>query len=144
METWQALMVEGNRLFDHQKWTRALSHYQRAIALLEKSSRSEMVNIQQLIQGWVCGYHNIAATYERQELTELTRDALMIPFRRMLTLSNDPSASQEVKFAASSALKITLPPLLEFANNHPEESKFINDVIKQVITYENVGVRTLH
>ena len=54
-----------------------------------------------------------------------------------------PNASQEMKIAAHSALKMTLPPLLEFAQNYPNEFKFINQVVEQLNTYDQLG-HSLH
>jgi len=143
MAAWQKFMNQGNLLFTHQKWCDALGYYNKAITLLEDSIAGDAVDTQQAIQGWVCGYHNIATTYEKQGQIKLCRDALVIPFRKMLALSYNPNASQEMKIAAHSALKMTLPPLLEFAQNYPNEFKFINQVVEQLNTYDQLG-HSLH
>ena len=139
MATWQKFMVQGNQLFTHQKWCDALGYYNKAITLLEDTIAIEVTDIEKIIQGWVCGYHNIATTYEQQGLIELSRDNLVIPFKAMLALSYNQNASEEMKLAASSALKMTLPPLLEFAKNYPNEFKFINQVVEQLNTYDQLG-----
>ena len=143
MAVWQQFMNQGNHLFTHQKWCDALGYYTKAIALLENAMTTENTDIQQAIQGWVCGYHNIATTYEQQGLIKLSRDALVTPFKKMLALSYNSNASQEMKLTAHSALKMTLPPLLEFASNHPSEFKFINQVVEQLNTHDRLG-HSLH
>ncbi|TEW46453.1 hypothetical protein [Psychromonas algicola] len=143
MAAWQQFMNQGNHLFTHQKWCDALGYYNKAITLLENSITTENADIQQVIQGWICGYHNVATTYEQQGLIKLSRDALVKPFKQMLALSCNPKASQEMQLTASSALKMTLPPLLEFAKNHPSEFKFINQVVEQLNTYDQLG-HSLH
>lgn len=139
METWQQLMRQGNLLYDLQRWHEALGYYNQAIILLEKSIVIESSDSQQVIQGWICAYHNVATTYEQQGLIQHSRDTLIIPFHSMLALSYDLQASSQMKLIANQALKITLPPLLEFANKHPNELQFINTIVEQLNTYNRVG-----
>lgn len=139
MTAWQQFMNQGNHLFTHQKWCDALGYYNKAITLLEKAMATEHIDSQQAIQGWVCGYHNIATTYEQQGLIKLSRDALIKPFKQLLALSYNSKASHEMKLTANSALKMTLPPLLAFAKKHPSEFNFINQVVGQLNTYDQLG-----
>jgi len=143
MSAWKQFMNQGNHLFSHQKWRDALGYYNKAITLLENTMATEHIDNQQAIQGWICGYHNIATTYEQQGLIKLSRDALVKPFQEMLALSYNPKASLDLKLTANSALKITLPPLLEFAKSHPSEFTFINQVVEQLNTYDQLG-HSLH
>lgn len=143
METWQQIMLQGNQLYTQQKWEQALDHYNQAITLLENSVAIEPAQIQQVIEGWVCGYHNVAITYEQQGLIKLSRDTLVTPFRTMLALSYNPEASSDMKSIAGRALKMTLPPLLEFTNRYASELKFINNIVEQLNTYDQPG-HSLH
>jgi len=139
MEEWQQLMQQGNQEYDQQKWHDALGYYHHAIALLEQSVATESHNSQQVIQGWICGYHNVATTYEQQGFIERSRDTLITPFRIMLALSYHPQSSSNLKLIANHALNITLPPLLEFANKHPSEHGFINNIVEKLNTCDQIG-----
>ena len=132
MPLWQQFINQGNQLFTHKKWGDALGYYNKAVSLLEDAMKTEITDIQQIIQGWICAYHNIASTYEQQGLIELSRDALMTPFHHMLALSRDPTTTEAIQLAANSALTITLPPLFAFAKKNPNEFAFINQVIEQL------------
>ncbi|MCP5077620.1 MAG: hypothetical protein GY951_06135 [Psychromonas sp.] len=132
MEEWQQLMRQGNQEYDLQKWHEALGYYHHAIALLEQSVATESHDSQQVIQGWICGYHNVASTYEQQGLIEHSRDTLITPFSIMLALSYHPQTTSNMKLIADHALNITLPPLLEFANKHPSEHSFINNIVDKL------------
>lgn len=139
METWQQLMREGNQLYDLKKWHQALSHYHQAIVLLENSLTIESPETHQAVQGWICGYHNVATIYEQQGFIERCRDTLIIPFRTMIALANNPQASSEMQSIARHTLQITLRPLLEFTNKYPTELQFINNIIQQLNTYDQLG-----
>jgi len=139
MMAWQKFMVQGNHLFSHQRWNDALGYYHKAIKLLEKEITNNTDDIQQTLQGWICGHHNIASTYEQQGHIALSRDALIMPFQYMLTLAHNPNASPLLQMTANSALKITLPALLTFANNHPSEFTQINHVVEQLNYSDQLG-----
>lgn len=143
MESWQQIMIQGNQLYTQQKWQQALDNYHQAITLLENSVAIEPAQIQQVIEGWICGYHNVAITYEQQGFIKLSRDSLVTPFCTMLALSYNPEASSDTKLIARRALKMTLPPLLEFANRYASELKFINNIVEQLNTYDQPG-HSLH
>ena len=97
MAVWQKFMTQGNHLFTHKKWCDALGYYNKAITLLEDSMTAEATDIQQVIQGWICGYHNVATTYEQQGLIEKSRNSLVTPFKTMLALSYNQNVSSEMK-----------------------------------------------
>lgn len=139
MEEWQYLIRQGNQEYDQQKWHEALGYYHHAITLLEQSVAIESPKSQQIIQGWICAYHNVSTTYEQQGFIERSRDTLITPFRIMLALTDHPQASSKMKLIATHALKITLPPLLEFANKHPSELNFINNMLEQLNTCDQLG-----
>lgn len=134
MGNWQQLMKKGNKFYAQKNWSAALIYYYQAISSLENSIAVEFIDIQQVIQGWICGYHNIAITYEQQGLIKRSRDTLIKPFRIMLALTHHPDTSVEMRLTANYALNMTLSPLLEFANNHPNEYKFINSIVEQLHT----------
>jgi len=106
--------------------------------LLESAISIETTTTQQAIQGWICAYHNVATTYEQQGFIDRSRDALVTPFNTMLALTNDSNISPEMQLITHQALHITLPPLLEFANNHPSEFQFINKLVGHINTYEHL------
>lgn len=137
---WQALMMKGNKCYQLQKWNRALSYYNQAIALLDNPIAVESPETQQALQGWICGYHNIATTYEQQGLIKCSRDALIVPFHTLLAFYYNPTTSSEMQQVAGHALKITLPPLLEFANKFPSELKYINKIIKPLNTHSTHNI----
>ena len=136
MQTWQQLMEQGNNLYAKEELQDALSYYHQAIISLENSASAEITEIQQVIQGWISGYHSIAVIYERQGFIKLSRDALVTPFQRMLALSYNPKTAVEIKLIANFSLRMTLPPLLEFVKTHPCERQFINHVVEQLNSYD--------
>lgn len=140
MDTWQVLMTKGNELYERQRWNEAIDYYNQAITQLEHKHVLKTVETQQALQGWICGYHNIATTYERQGMIKCSRDTLLIPFRTMMSLTCQGDVSTEMKIIAHHALKITLPPLLEFANKYPTEFKFINTIVEQLNEFNYSGI----
>lgn len=138
MDQWKKLMEEGNEHYNLKQWEEALTYYNQAIALLETAISVEPYNAQQSIQGWVCGYHNLSTTYERQGFIVRSRDALVIPFRTMLALANDVNISPEMQLISHRALQITLPPLLEFGKKFPSELEFIKRLVGHITTDKNL------
>jgi tetratricopeptide (TPR) repeat protein len=138
MDRWQQLMQKGNQLYHINQLDDALDYYNQAIVMLENDLSIEGSSTQQAIQGWICGYHNLATTYEQQGFIERSRDALITPFRTMLALTHDSNTSPEMQLIAHRALQITLPPLLEFANKYPSELKFIKKLVEHINAYKHL------
>jgi hypothetical protein len=138
MGKWQQLMQKGNQFYHINQWDDALDYYNQAIVLLEHDINIEASSTQQAIQGWICGYHNVATTYEQQGFIERSRDALLTPFRTLLTLTHDSNTSPEMQLIAHRALQITLPPLLEFANKYPRELKSIKKLVGHINAHKHL------
>lgn len=131
MDTWQKLMKMGNQCFVEKHWKQALFHYNQAVTLLEFEIIKASESIRILVQGLVCGYHNISSTYEQQGRLKLSRDALVMPYCSLILLSNNELVSIETRMSAARARSLTLPALLEFANKYPNESQYIQNIIQQ-------------
>ncbi|WP_413701853.1 tetratricopeptide repeat protein [Psychromonas sp. KJ10-10] len=125
-------MQQGNKHYHMDQWDEALSYYHEAIELLESIDSIDSGNAQKTLQAWVCGYHNLASTYEKQGFIERRRDALVTPFRIMLALTNNSQSTLEMQMFTYRALQMTIPPLLEFANTYPSEVKFIKQLIGSI------------
>jgi len=132
MESWQKLMKAGNEHYNQKQWNKAISLYNQSITLIEEQSYFQNDNLQQGIQAWICGYHNLASTYEQLGLVELSRDALVTPFNKMLSLNHSSPTSSDMQLVSCRALQMTLYPLLEFAKKHPSEFQFINTVLNHL------------
>jgi len=132
MEKWQRLMKTGNQHYQMKQWEEAIYHYNQSITLLEDQEFLTGKDSLQSIQAWVCGYHNLAKTYEQQGLIQRCRDMLIIPFMKLNNISNQSYASPEMQLTIHRSLKVTLLPLLTFANNYPNESQFIDQLLKDI------------
>lgn len=144
MQAWQQKMTQGNRFYQQQKWSQAINCYYRAINLLENALTTEQPQqIQQVIEGLVCGYHNIAETYLQQGHIEGYRNNLIIPLRYLLSLVTHPETRTDIKLISRNTIKVALLPLFEFANEHPSELVQINNLIQQLNTNNQI-TQSLH
>ena len=132
MEEWQQLMKAGNKCYQRKQWSQAISYYHQSITLLEDDYYLQSPNLQQGIQGWICGYHNLASTYEQQGLIQHSRKALIRPLASMIKRSHDETTCFEGQMMAHRVLHLTLGPLCTFANKYPSEYAAINTFLKSI------------
>ncbi|SFC28570.1 hypothetical protein [Pseudoalteromonas denitrificans] len=118
MENWQNMMKTGNAFFEQCAWFDAQFYYQNAISHIETIWPSDPYNIQ-LLQGWICGMHNLSALFEIQGDLRSALNYLKIPHEHMFSLAQDGNQTESMQLIALKALKITLNPLLEFSQKHP-------------------------
>ena len=118
MYQWQDLLGNGNRCFNNQDYLQAEYYYQQARADLENLWSQDCKN-SSLLLAWIRVSHNISALFELQGKTEQALHYLHLPHQHLLTLSQMPGYDDDIQLIASNALKLTLPPLLEFAHQYP-------------------------
>ncbi|MGB0987158.1 MAG: hypothetical protein ACPGVL_08020, partial [Pseudoalteromonas spongiae] len=74
--SWQSTMTKGNECFDSHNWLEAERYYMRAIELIDLLWQQKRNNLEAM-QAWVCGYQNLAATYEQQGQLERALQCLL-------------------------------------------------------------------
>ncbi|MCU4677640.1 hypothetical protein N7931_18655 [Catenovulum sp. 2E275] len=118
MHTWQNLLTQGNDCFNADQWQEAEGYYQQAIDLLD-SQLHQNPKSQEAIQAWICSYHNLATLFQRTGELQKAQKCLLIPHQSMRYLADSEHADDELQVLALQALKVTVIPLLEFAQKHP-------------------------
>ncbi|NTS78063.1 hypothetical protein HR060_14480 [Catenovulum sp. SM1970] len=130
MQTWQDLMLKGNDCFNESNWQDAELYYQSVINMLDDQLRIEPKCVE-AIQGWICGYQNLSTLFAQQGRLELAQKCLLIPHHSMLYMAKDASGDPDRQVIAMQALKITLMPLIEFAQKYPTCNSCYDDLIEQ-------------
>lgn len=118
MQTWKALMENGNSCFNAKSWQDAELCYQNAIEQIKQQWENEPEN-EKLLMGWISGQHNLAALYEEQGHHYTALRYLTMPHQWMMSLLRGESVSDSFKALATQAVKVTLMPLLDFSRRHP-------------------------
>ncbi|MEE1673505.1 hypothetical protein SNR37_002929 [Agarivorans aestuarii] len=131
MNTWQGMMNIGNQLFNQQNWPEAERYYEDAIFLLEERLTKNPRCVES-IQGWICGYHNLAEMFIRAGKIEDAQRCLFTPHQSMLHLYHDRQSDEDLQLIALKAIKLTLNPLLEFAKEHPPCEACLAELKSQV------------
>ncbi|WP_017446981.1 hypothetical protein [Gayadomonas joobiniege] len=140
MNRWQKLMQQGNVHYSDNNFAKAALFYHRAIRQLEIQKENKPESIE-AVQGWICGFHNLAQVFQRTGDIEKARDCLIIPHQTMLAVSRNKKASNQQQVNAIQALKLTLIPLLEFAQKYPTCEHCLESLLEQ---YQNQFRRVLH
>lgn len=127
MHTWQSLLLNGNECFDAHNWHEAQRYYLKAIELLDLALQKNVD--EPLLFAWICGYHNLSELYKQQGQLERATQTLLIPHQAMLhNLKKTDVKSQQL---ALKGIKITLPPILQWAQEHPSCDSCFNELIQQ-------------
>lgn len=118
MQTWQEIVLDGNKCFDQHRWYDAEAHYASALEQLESLWRNDKEN-PQLMMGWIAAMHNLSSLYERQGRDQAALRPLMQSYKTVMVLMEDKTLNDEFKYYLSKAARTTLLPLLEFSKTRP-------------------------
>lgn len=118
MHQWQRLLVDGNDCFHKKNWLQAEYCYKEAAFHLELLWATNTKDIK-LLMAWICASHNLATLFEVQNNPDLSLQYLLIPHKRMLSITTSDEQCEDMKLIASNALKITFKPILMFSKRHP-------------------------
>ncbi len=118
MQTWQVLMENGNTCFNAKSWIEAEECYQKAIDHIRRQWDEEPENFE-LLMGWICGQHSLAALYEAQGQHYAALRYLTMPHRWIMALLREESTPESLRALVTRVVKATLTPLLEFSQRHP-------------------------
>ncbi|AWB66122.1 hypothetical protein C2869_06560 [Saccharobesus litoralis] len=118
MGTWQGLMVKGNECFSAKLWSDAEYYYDQAIDILDGMLHQNPKSIE-AIQGWICGYHNLSTLFQKTGEIARAQKCLLIPHQSMMHMAQREDIDDDQQLIAIQATKLTLTPLLEFAQTYP-------------------------
>ncbi|MBL4899879.1 MAG: DUF2753 family protein [Colwellia sp.] len=118
MHQWQSLLTNGNDCFHNKNWLQAEYYYKEAAFHLETLWSSNTKDIE-LLMAWICSSHNLATLFESQNNPDLSLKYLLIPHKRMLSMTTSDEQCEDMKLIASNALKVTFMPILMFSKRHP-------------------------
>jgi len=93
-------------------------YHKEAIYNFEKKLTQEPKCVDVLCD-WIASYHELASLYIQQGAIETAQKCLLIPHQSMLYMAKQHNGDLEQEQIALRAINITLPPLLEFADQHP-------------------------
>ena len=117
MRQWQRLLSDGNECFDNEKWLQAEYFYKEAASYLDILWAADISNIE-LLMAWIGSCHNLAVLYEKQGNPQVSLEYLLIPHRRMLTLSKSGEHCEDMQLIALKALNLTFMPVLLFSKKY--------------------------
>lgn len=89
------------------------------------------------LQGWIASYHALSVIYQQQEQIDLALQCLTIPHCSVLHMAKCTNGSAEQRLIAKSAMKLTLPPLLDFSRRYPPCDNCVRDLEQQRRALEN-------
>jgi len=89
-----------------------------AIYHFEKKLREEPKCVEALCD-WITNYHELSTIYRLQGNIEAAQKCLIIPHQTALQMANNNVGDEELETIGTRAMRITLPPLLVFAQEHP-------------------------
>ena len=118
MYQWQDLLRYGKACFDNKDWLQAEYYFKQAESDLDQLWSQNSKNIE-LLMAWICSSHNLATLFEEQGNIEVSLQYLLLPHQRLLMLSENQQCCEDVQLIAIWALKLTLPPLITFAEKYP-------------------------
>lgn len=139
MQSWNGVMREGNEYFHDENWCEAEKCYKNAIHLIEMEMITHPET--QSLFAWICGFHNLSTLYEAQNQLEKALEALLIPHHTMLTHLQDTHSA--LRQSAQDGLRLTLPPILSWAQRHPTCDECLSELIRQTQLLQN-QIFTLH
>ncbi|WED24678.1 hypothetical protein L3Q72_17535 [Vibrio sp. JC009] len=71
------------------------------------------------LRSWIASYHALSVLYMEDGQVEAAQQCLLIPHRSMMHMANCSNGDEEQRLIATNALRLTLPPLLEFSRKYP-------------------------
>lgn len=129
-EDWQALLIAGNDFYKASNWLAAEEQYDLAFTLLTEACQRAPENCE-VLMAWICTCHNLSSLFEDQNKLPMAMRYLLLPHEHCKYIIAENSVCEEAKSLAIQAMSITLPPIVEFSNNHPhltERNELVNQV----------------
>ncbi|MGK0271383.1 MAG: hypothetical protein ACI88H_002042 [Cocleimonas sp.] len=142
MKRAESLITTGGQNFSQTHQVDAERHYREVIYTLEKKLSSDPKCVDS-IKGWISSYHNLAAVYQHRGELALAQKCLLIPHHSMLYMADYKQNDEELELIAIKAIKLTLPPLLEFAKSHPPCAKCLKE-LRSHLVYTEKDDETYH
>ena len=68
---------------------------------------------------WIASYHELATIYEQKGVVDMAQKCLLIPHQSMLYMALHYKDDKEWEQIALTAINLTLPKLMKFAEVHP-------------------------
>lgn len=127
-DNWQALLIAGNDNYKANNWQEAERQYDLAFGLLTEECQRCPDSCEALM-AWICTCHNLSSLFESQNKLPAAMRYLLLPHEHCKYIVSEHSATEEAKALAIQAMSITLPPIVEFSNNHPhltERNQLVN------------------
>lgn len=127
-ENWQSLLIAGNDFYQSCKWQEAEEQYDLAFAILMEECQKSPTSCE-VLMAWICTCHNLSSLFESQNKLPAAMRYLLLPHEHCKYIVAEHSASEEAKSLAIQAMSVTLPPIVEFSNNHPhltERNQLVN------------------
>jgi len=115
---WQRLLNFGNECYKEENWLQAEYYYKEAEYHLDYLWSSDTSN-SHLLMAWITSLHNLASLSETKGDRHLGLQYLLIPHNRMLNLTKNENAPEDIKLIAINALKLTFTPILSFTKRNP-------------------------
>lgn len=122
--SWQSTMIKGNECFDSHNWLEAERYYMRAIALVDELWQQQRSNLEAM-QAWVCGYQNLAATYEQQGYLERALQCLLHAHFYVVEQANHITNCGKTQSNALRMSAITYKCLSDFKHKYHHHSQCI-------------------
>lgn len=115
---WQELLTLGNRFYKSNDLQQAEYHYELAFVLLLEGCQSKPSDCETLM-AWICTCHNLSTLFENQNKLPAAMRYLLLPHEHCKHILAEHCADEDAKSLAIQAMSVTLPPIVEFSNNHP-------------------------
>jgi len=110
--------------------------YRETIYHLEKKLAVQPKCLDSLYD-WIASYHELAVIYEQKEDVLMAQKCLLIPHQSMLYMALNFKDDKEWEQIALSAINLTLPKLMAFAEIHPPCEQCMQELNSQLALIEN-------
>lgn len=137
-EKWQELLTIGNDFYKSNKWQEAEYHYELAFVLLLDKCQNQPAD-SDMLMAWICTCHNLSTLFENQNKLPAAMRYLLLPHEHCKHILAEHCADEEAKSLAIQAMSVTLPPIVEFSNNHPHLTNK-NDLVTQASSIQTNSV----
>ena len=110
--------------------------YRENIYTLEKKLTAQPKCLKSL-HDWIASYHELATIYEQKGVVDMAQKCLLIPHQSMLYMALHYKDDKEWEQIALTAINLTLPKLMKFAEVHPPCDKCMKELKSQLALIEN-------
>jgi len=110
--------------------------YRETIYHLEKNLAAQPKCLDSLFD-WIANYHELAVIYEQKGAVMMAQKCLLIPHQSMLYMALNNKHDKEWEQIALSAINVTLPKLMTFAEHYPPCEQCMEELNSQLALIEN-------